>query len=180
MGTSHDGDELNMARRGNAEKPSDPLPEPDDPLANNLLPEPDDPLTNVDYLRPSRQRNRRDAAAMPHVSVICDGEALAVYPDDKTVRAWNDEGWGIVRAGFARGDRLELVLTKSPDDYGIGIRRYRRQRVSVHVSIKSKGRARQREPLGARTVRRVGDSFFFDIAEQVVIEPTQIEKGRGS
>ena len=80
-----------MARRGNAEKQSDPLPEPDDPLANNLLPEPDDPLTNVDYLRPSRQRNRRDAAAMPHVSVICDGEALAVYPDDETVRAWNDE-----------------------------------------------------------------------------------------
>jgi hypothetical protein len=74
---------------------------------------------------------------------------------------------------------LELVLTKSPDDFGIGIRRYRRQRVSVHVSIKSRGRARQREPLGACIVRRVGDSFF-DIAEQVVIEPTQIENGRGS
>jgi hypothetical protein len=72
---------------------------------------------------------------------------------------------------------LELVLTKSPDDFGIGIRRYRHQRVSVHVGIKSKGRARQREPLGACTVGRVGDSFF-DIAEQVAIDPTQTENGR--
>jgi hypothetical protein len=50
---------------------------------------------------------------------------------------------------------------------------------SVYVGVSKLGRARPREPLGACTVRRIGDSFF-NIAEQVIIEPTRIENERGS
>jgi hypothetical protein len=40
----------------------------------------------------------------------------------------------------------------------------------VHVTVKGLGRARQKKPLGGCTVRRVGDTFLFAIAEQVTIE----------
>lgn len=148
---------------------------PDDAEESSALqPEPTDPLADFDLLpaaRLRRRNSRRDAAVWPYVSVINDGKAVVVYPDDETIRAWNDEGWNVVTVGFSRDDRSELALTKSTNDCGVSIRRYRHQRVSVHVTITRIGRARPREPLGASTVRRDGDTFFFKIAEQVEIEP---------
>jgi hypothetical protein len=69
-----------------------------------------------------------------------------------------------------KGDRSELALTKSTNNFGVGIRRYDKQRVCVHISVKGLGRALPRQPMGTCTVRRNGDSFFA-IAEQVIIEP---------
>ena len=56
---------------------------------------------------------RRDPAAYPYVSVISDGEVLVVYPDDETIRAWNEEGWNVVTVGFSK-DRSQLALTRQP------------------------------------------------------------------
>ena len=82
-----------------------------------------------EYLRELWER--RDPAAYPYVSVISDGEVLVVYPDDETIRAWNEEGWNVVTVGFSK-DRSQLALTRATDDHGVGIRRYPKQRVSVH------------------------------------------------
>jgi hypothetical protein len=147
-------------RRGDAEESSDPLPEPADPLTN---------FDALQHGRRVRGNNRRDAAAYPYVSVISDGDILAVYPDDATIEAWNAEGWDTVTAALAK-DMSELALTKAANNVGVGIRRYPKQRVSVHVTVKSIGRARPRETIGTCTVRRDGDTFFFNIAEQVLIE----------
>ena len=111
---------------------------------------------------------RRDPAAYPYVSVISDGEVLVVYPDDETIRAWNEEGWNVVTVGFSK-DRSQLALTRATDDHGVGIRRYSKQRVSVHVTVKGLGRARPTEQIGTCPVRREGNTFFFAIAEQVTI-----------
>jgi hypothetical protein len=95
---------------------------------------------------------------------------LAVYPDDETIRAWNEEGWDTVTVAFSK-DRSVLALTRANDDVGVGIRRYPKQRVCVHITVKTLGRARPKDPIGACTVRRDGESFFFAIADQVLIEP---------
>jgi hypothetical protein len=63
--------------------------------------------------------------------------------------------------------------TKATNNYGVGIRRYKQQRVCVHVNVKGFGKARARQPIGTCTVRRVADTFFFGIAEQVAIEPRE-------
>ena len=119
-----------------------------------------------EYLRELWER--RDPAAYPYVSVISDGEVLVVYPDDETIRAWNEEGWNVVTVGFSK-DRSQLALTRATDDHGVGIRRYPKQRVSVHVTVKGLGRARPTEQIGTCPVRREGNMFFFAIAEQVTI-----------
>jgi hypothetical protein len=101
---------------------------------------------------------------------ISSSTTCTVYPDDQTIRAWNEEVWDTVTVGFSK-DRSVLALTKATDNVGVGIRRYPKQRPCVHVTVKSIGRARPKETIGACAVRREGDTFFFHIAEQVVIEP---------
>jgi hypothetical protein len=131
----------------------------------------EDPLANFDRLTPTKlRRGNNRKVAYPYVSVREDGEVQVVFPDDATIRAWNDENWNIVTVAFAK-DRSELALTKAADDFGVGIRRYPKQKVCVHVIIRSLGRARPTRPIGTCTVRREGDTFFFSIAEQITIEP---------
>jgi hypothetical protein len=80
------------------------------------------------------------------------------------------EGWDVVTVGFTK-DRRELALTKATNDFGVGMLRNPKQRVCVHVTIKGLGRARPRQAIGTCTVRREADTFFFNIAEQITIEP---------
>jgi hypothetical protein len=134
--------------------------------------EPADEPGDVDWAPSTKRRtgsNRRDVAAWPYISVISDGKCLVVYPDDATIEVWKTESWDTVAFGFSK-DRSELFLKKTTNDVGVGIRRYPKQRVSVHVALKHFGKAVQKDTVGTCTVRRQDDTFVFSIAEQVTIE----------
>jgi hypothetical protein len=114
--------------------------------------------------------NRR----LPRVVPIVHGEVLAVYPDDATVEVMRSEKWAKVRVGFinnADGEFSELVLAKS--EAGLNVRFYRRQRPTIHVNVRRRGRAVARAEAKACSVRRVGDAFVFDVLDQVSIVPPE-------
>ena len=73
------------------------------------------------------------------------------------------------RHGGLQQGPVTTCAHEATDDHGVGIRRYPKQRVSVHVTVKGLGRARPTEQIGTCPVRREGNTFFFAIAEQVII-----------
>jgi hypothetical protein len=70
----------------------------------------------------------------------------------------------------------ELALVKSADGTGINIRFYDKQRVNIHVTVKHHGKAVAKADAKACQVKRVGDSFVFNILDQISIGPVEPQR----
>jgi len=81
-------------------------------------------------------------APFPRVTVIGNGGALVIYPDDDTVATLRSEHWDTVKVSYRHnegGELEELAVIKSEDNIGVGVgvRYYENQRVNTHVTVKN-------------------------------------------